>query len=64
VKDEYTVRDFHPGQRVEMHPAADLWLTGARFGTVVKVGTKVVHVKLDKIPAIKRVHPRNRLPAS
>lgn len=34
--------------RVETHPATNAWIFGDRFGTVVKVGRKYVHVKLDR----------------
>jgi hypothetical protein len=39
--------DFLIGERVELHPATDLWMMGARFGTVIKVTRTKVHVKLD-----------------
>ena len=41
---------FSIGDRVELHPAHDLWMRGARFGTVEKLGTKWVHVRLDMLP--------------
>jgi hypothetical protein len=38
------------GDRVEIHPASDFWMRGARFGTVVGVTPKDrVHVRLDKV---------------
>lgn len=43
-----TITDFKVGQRVELSPSMDLWMMGARFGEVVKIGRKYVHVKLDK----------------
>ena len=42
-----TTADFLPGERVELHPATDLWMMGARFGEVVKVTRTRVHVRLD-----------------
>ena len=39
--------DFTIGTRVQLHPATDLWMMGARYGTVVKVTRTRVHVKLD-----------------
>lgn len=39
--------DFLPGERVQLHPATDLWMMGAKYGTVVKVTKTRVHVKLD-----------------
>lgn len=35
------------GQRVQAHPATDVWVMGDRFGEVVKVGRKYIHVKMD-----------------
>ena len=37
------------GQRIEMMPHTDLWMMGARYGNVVKVGRKYVTIKLDKL---------------
>lgn len=28
--------EFKPGERVELHPATDMWMRGARYGTVTK----------------------------
>src|SRR5574343_2017045 len=37
-----------PGQRVELHPGLDLWMRGARFGTVLRIRPDwTVRVKLD-----------------
>lgn len=43
--------DFKAGDRVELHPACDLWMRGARFGTVKHV-TRMgkVFVALDAFP--------------
>jgi hypothetical protein len=51
------VRDFHEGARVELHPATDLWIRGARYGDVVKVGRTKVHVKLDRTGRVHRIVP-------
>jgi hypothetical protein len=60
----YTITDFKVGQRVELHPATDLWMRGARFATVIKVGTKRVHVRLDRTGGVvyllpERIHEIN-----
>lgn len=53
-------QDLTVGDRIELHPATDLWMRGARYGTVVKVGRKWVHVKLDALcSAPLRFHPAN-----
>ena len=44
------------GDRVEIHPGTDLWMRGARFGTVVGMSLTPkdrVHVELDRIPGRK-----------
>lgn len=35
------------GQRVKLHPATDWWMRGARYGTIERVGRKLVHVRLE-----------------
>ena len=45
--------EYGVGDRVEIHPGCDLWMRGARFGTVVGLSQTEkdrVHVELDKIP--------------
>jgi len=44
------------GQRVELYPAG---VRGARFGRVVKIGRKWVHVRLDATGRVVRVSPGN-----
>lgn len=42
---------YNVGDRVEIHPGSDLWMRGARYGTVVRTSTTPkdrVHVKMDK----------------
>ena len=39
--------EFRVGQRVQIHPGMDLWMRGARYGTVKKLGRERVHVKID-----------------
>lgn len=46
--------EFFVGDRVELSPATDLWMRGARFGTVARVTKKHVHVKIDKLGIVKR----------
>lgn len=48
---------FEPGERVEIHPACDLWMMGARYGNVVSCGRKYVWVQLDKIAKPVGFHP-------
>ena len=46
---------FNPGDRVQLHPATDLWMRGARYGKVLRVWPATatararVRVKLDAL---------------
>lgn len=53
------VTGFEVGQRVQMHPATDLWMRGARFGNVAKLGHKYITVQLDALKKPVKVHPDN-----
>jgi len=47
---DFSVDFFRAGDRVQMHPATDLWMRGARYGTVIGTrGKKNVRVKLDAL---------------
>lgn len=47
---------FGVGSRVELSPGCDLWMRGARFGTVDRIDEKrrVILVKMDH-PSVKRL---------
>lgn len=54
---------YNVGDRVELHPGTDLWMQGARYGTVVGVRSTRedrVHVELDKFPGRKFSAPADR----
>lgn len=44
-----SVVDFGSGDRVELHPALDLWMQGARYGNVLPARAyhKVTMVRVD-----------------
>lgn len=56
-----TVNDFKIGQRVQLHPATDLWMRGSRWGTVVAIGRKFVRIRLDVPSIVVRIRPENLL---
>ena len=56
-----TLDGFAIGQRVQMHPATDAWMSGDRYGEIIKLTSKV-HVKLDKSGRTLRSVPANILP--
>lgn len=39
------------GTRIELHPGCNLWMRGARFGIITKLGRKRITVQLDRQPA-------------
>jgi hypothetical protein len=52
---EFLTLGIETGTRVQLHPATDAWMSGDRFGTVVKIGPRLVgcapalvSVKMDK----------------
>jgi hypothetical protein len=49
----YDGSNYTVGDRVEIHPATDLWMRGVRYGTVTRLSLTPndrVHVELDKRP--------------
>lgn len=53
---------FRRGDRVQMHPATDLWMRGARYGTVLSATADHVTVKLDALRRPVRVRASDLLP--
>lgn len=53
---QFTRKHELVGLRVEIHPHYDLWMRGARYGTIhsVSVCGAVVRVKMDH-PQVKRL---------
>jgi len=50
------------GQRVQMGAHTDAFMMGDRYGDVVKIGQKLVHVKMDRSGKVRKVSPRNLEP--
>jgi hypothetical protein len=53
------ISDLYEGDRVELHPATDLWMRGARYGEILSIGRTRVTVKLDRLPTPVRLYPRD-----
>lgn len=51
--------DFSIGARVESHPATDAWMRGDRYGVVVRIGRKLVYVRMDRSGHTLRFSPDN-----
>jgi hypothetical protein len=47
---DYNGKPYQVGDRVEISPHFDLWMRGARFGTVIEweTGTMKIRVRLDR----------------
>jgi len=56
---DFSITAFRIGQRIELHPATDWWMRGAKYGNVIAIGRKLIRVKLDKHPRPVKVAPRN-----
>ncbi len=54
-------KDFKVGQRVQAHPGTDTWMRGDRFGTVVKIGSRHVHVHMNVSDRTIKFSPENLL---
>ena len=52
---------FKVGERVQLHPATDAWMMGDRYGEVIKVGTRRIHIKMDRSEKVRKVFPRDIL---
>jgi hypothetical protein len=55
----YDSKIIRHGDRIELHPATDLWMRGVRYGTVV--GTSLtpdgrIHVELDLLRGTFAAH--------
>lgn len=53
------INDFSRDQRVELSPETDRWFRGDRYGTVWVVGSRYVHVKMDRSGIIYFAEPSN-----
>lgn len=49
------------GDRVQIHPAADAWMQGDRYGEIVRVGNSIVHVRMDRSGRVRWFHAESIL---
>jgi len=54
----YSLADFASEQRVELHPACDLWMRGARYGTIAAVGRTSLTVFIDRLGRCVKMAPQ------
>lgn len=57
----YDDKDYGIGDRVEIHPATDFWMSGIRYGVVTDFDGERVTVKMDKATSWKVVCMANML---
>lgn len=50
---------YRIGDRVQLHPATDAWMMGDRYGQIVRIGKKYLHVKMDVSGRTRKVAPSN-----
>jgi hypothetical protein len=43
------------GMRIELHPACDAWMMGDRYGEIIKLGKKWIHLKMDRSGKIRKI---------
>lgn len=55
----YTIHDFAPGTRVQLHPGTDRWMRGDRFGVVKSVGRLYAMVEMDRSSHVVKVRPED-----
>lgn len=55
---DFEGNELQVGQWIELHPACDLWMRGAKFGTITKIandnGTPVALVRMDH-PQVRKL---------
>jgi hypothetical protein len=42
------IHELRVGDRIEMHPATDVWMRGDRYGEIIRIGRTLITVKLDR----------------
>ncbi len=58
----YTIESFAVGQRVQLHPATDFWMSGAKYGEITRLfptSPIPLSIRLDVTGKIVRLHPKN-----
>lgn len=55
----FTVSNFLVGDRVQLHPATNLWMQGDRYGEVVKIRRGKVTLKMDRSGRVIRAFPHD-----
>jgi hypothetical protein len=59
---DYNLKDFHVGQRVQLHPTTGLWKSGHREGEIVRIGRKDLIVRIATLARPVFVCPCNLIP--
>ncbi len=51
------MQHFSHGDRVQLSPATNAWMMGDRYGHIVKIGRKYLHVGMDRSGRTLKVSP-------
>lgn len=43
-----TLNDFKVGDRVQISPACDRWMMGDKYGEVIRIGRRLLRLKMDR----------------
>lgn len=64
MRTQNTIDDFETGQRVQLHPATDAWMSGDRYGTVEGAGRggKTLKIRMDRSGKVRQMRPDNLMP--
>ncbi|MDF2973168.1 MAG: hypothetical protein K0R61_3618 [Microvirga sp.] len=49
------------GNRIELDPATDAWMSGDRYGEIIKTGVRYYSVKMDVSRRVLLLRPENIL---
>lgn len=52
---------FAKGARVQLHPSTSYWMQGDRYGTIERVGTHYLFIRMDKSGKLIQVIPSSIL---
>lgn len=53
------LEQFAVGDRIELAPHLDRWMMGDRFGEIIKIGRRYLHVRMDVSDKVVYVVPEN-----
>jgi len=63
MADPVAYNGYRVGDRVELHPATDFWMSGDRYGEIVRLVLQShrIHVKMDRSGRVLKLRSSNLL---